>query len=107
MSNHQANDLIFGFSISNTHLYPGCQLKQQDELPDRGTLPTPISVEFSDGTIVVAHIHQNAQDLDNENQLILTMPAYKTAAKTNINAKNWLISKKSKTDWNTVKLLAE
>lgn len=107
MSDHQTNDLIFGFTISNTHLYLGCQLKQQNELPDCDKLPTPISVEFSDGTIVVAHIHQNAQDLANENQLILKMPAYKTAAKTNINAKNWLISKKNKTDWNIVKLLVE
>lgn len=100
-------DIAFGFTIANTHLYKGCLLKQQDELPDCTAIPAPISVEFSDGTIVIAHISQQPTESDNKGELNLAIPAYQTAAKTNIPAKFWLIKQKTTTDWSAVKLLPE
>jgi hypothetical protein len=79
--------MLWRFSASNTHLYPGAFLRSL-EAPDETRLSTGdgVLVEFSDGVFV------NAQLLDaTPTTATLQIPGYHTRRGTMVAARTWRI----------------
>ncbi|KJQ55991.1 hypothetical protein [Microbacterium sp. SA39] len=69
---------------ANTHLYRGAKLSASIDASELGASPRGLRLEFRDGVVVDAELLQN-----DEGDLAVDVPAYRTGAGTNIPAKAW------------------
>ena len=85
--------------LFHTHAYPGCRLRAE---PAR--FPTgegEVIVEFSDGTVLAGRYRREIDEV------VLSIPAYKTARGTSIVAKRWVLNSLGNDEWKVARRLAD
>lgn len=79
------------FTFTHSHAFPGGRVAVDDD----GTAAPACIVEFGDGVIVLAEWHRDAADI------LLKIPAYKTAQGSEIGPKHWRLSQREDGSWRT------
>lgn len=75
--------------ILDSHAYPGCSV-----LAEAFQQEGPVHVEFSDGTVAGGSVER----LD-EGRIAMTIEAYRTAKRTAIARKSWLLENRGEDRW--------
>ncbi len=79
--------MLWRFSATNTHLYPGARLRTLDTPNDAYlTVGDELLLEFSDGVQVIGYLLTAEHDA-----AVLQMPAYRTQHATDVAARTWSI----------------
>ncbi|MFT4103975.1 MAG: hypothetical protein QM674_23710 [Burkholderiaceae bacterium] len=77
--------MLWRFSTSNTHLFPGALLRSLDAPDDRHwSSGDDLLLEFSDGVLVSGRLIEV-----DPRMAVLQMPDYRTRRDTNVAARTW------------------
>lgn len=79
------------FELSHTHAYRGCRVRAEPAQPSDGE--GEAMIEFSDGNVLIGRYTLN------EGEVVLSIPAYRTARETSIASKRWSLQRIDKNEW--------